>query len=248
MVRKLLRALPVLLCAGSLSAQPLSIDPPNPMPLDTVRLRHTQSDCVNPNSIRLAQTANAITVEVDRAFVVPCPVYAGYYVDYTLGRLPSGDYSVNLIVDPPPGTLGPSLVVGPIHFTVTALPPTGSLHPHDNYTDMWWNPQESGWALNVYQSGDKLIAVWAVYDASSRPTWYALLSGSWTRDVNNALRYAGSVYRTSGPYWGGPYDPAMTTVALVGTAAFQPTATSQAIWSYTIEGVAGTKFIERFRF
>lgn len=248
MLRQTLCTFAFLLCASSLSAQQLSIDPQSPTPVDLVRLRYADVGCTNPDSVQLVQTANHITVQVDRVLLPDCGTIMGYYEEFTLGRLPAGNYEAELIVNPPPGTLGPSILFGPLAFSVAALPPTGSSHPHENYTDMWWNPQESGWALNVFQSGDALIAVWAVYDASGRPTWYALLGGSWLRDGGNMLSYRGKVYRTTGSYWGATYDPAATIIALVGTAEFQPTSISRAVWSYTIEGVTGSKAIERFRF
>jgi hypothetical protein len=248
MLRKALHGCWLALLAGGLAAQPLSIDPAGPTPLDSVRLRYAHVGCTSPDSVAVAQSANRITVHVDRRLLPDCGTIIGYYEDFTLGRLPAGDYDAELVVDPPPGTLGPSLLIGPIHFTVAALPPTGSLHPHENYEDMWWSPQESGWALDVFQSGDKLVAVWAVYDLAGRATWYAMLSGNWLRDAGNALHYAGTVYRTTGPYWGGAYDPAATTIAAVGTADFLPMATSRAIFNYNIEGIAGSKTIERFRF
>lgn len=248
MLRQVLCACWLALCATGLVAQQLSIDPATPTPLDLVRLRYTHVGCTNPDSVRVAQSANLITVQADSVFFPDCGTISGYYEEFTLGRLPTGDYDAELVVNPPPGTLGPSFLLGPVHFAVAPLPPTGSLHPHENYTDMWWNPQQSGWALNVFQSGDTLIAVWAVYDTAGRPTWYALLSGSWLYDAGNSLHYAGTVYRTSGSYWGSAYDSAATTIAAVGTADFQPVSITRATWSYTIEGITGSKPIERIRF
>jgi hypothetical protein len=236
------------LLGSGLAAEQLSINPATPTPLDLVRLRYTHVGCTNADSVTVAQSANRITVQADRVFLPDCGTINGYFEDFTLGRLPAGEYDAELIVNPPHGTLGPSVLIGPVHFTVAALPPPGSLHPHENYGDMWWNPQESGWALNVFQSGDKLIAVWAVYDAAGDATWYALLSGSWLRDASNVLHYAGTVYRTTGPYWGGAYDPAATTITAVGTADFLPTNTSHAQFSYAIQGITGSKAIERLHF
>ena len=177
------------LFAGCPSAQQLAIVPATPTPLDLVRLRYTHVGCTNPDSLQLMQSANRITVQAERILLPDCGTIAGYYEEFTLGRLPTGNYDAELVVNPPAGTLGPSVLVGVAHFSVARLPPTASLHPHENYSDSWWNPQESGWALNVFHAGDTLIANWAVYDASGQPTWYALLSGAWRRDANNMLRY-----------------------------------------------------------
>jgi hypothetical protein len=234
--------------SGAVCAQQLTVHPGYPTPLDLVRLRYTAPVCTNADSVKVSQQANGITVQADRTFAVDCGTIAGFYEEYTLGRLPGGDYDAQLVINPPPGTLGPSQLVGPIHFTVAPLPPTGSLSPHEDYSDIWWNPQESGWALMVKQSGDKLVAVWAVYDASNRPTWYTLQPGGWRRDADNVLRYSGIVYRTSGPFWAGPFDPAAVTVTTVGTAELVPQTVNRAQFNYTIEGMTGSKQIERFRF
>src|SRR5512135_2987205 len=91
------------LAAGSLGAQTLTLDPAAPGPFDAVRLRYTHTGCTNPDSVRVAQAANRITVQVDRIFFPDCGTILGYHEDYTLGRLPSGDYDVVLVVNPPPG-------------------------------------------------------------------------------------------------------------------------------------------------
>jgi hypothetical protein len=234
-----------LLCSG---AAALSLVPAFPTPLDTVRLRYTHVGCTNADSTRVTQYAGTITVGVDRVFFPDCGTVNGYFEDFTLGRLPSGEYDVQLVVNPPPPTLGPSQLLGPIHLTVAPLPPTNAASPHDNYTDMWWDSGEPGWALNVYQAGERLIAVWAVYDADARPTWYALLSGSWQRDEDGTLHYAGTVYRTTGPYWAGAYDPAAASITAVGSADFRPAGVSRATFSYTIDGATGAKPIERLAF
>ena len=31
-----------------------------------------------------------------------------------------------------------------------------------NYTDHWWNPDESGWGVTLAHHNDKLFAVWYV--------------------------------------------------------------------------------------
>jgi len=239
----------LLIATSSLTAQAqLAIVPANPTPLDTVRLRYMHVGCTNPDSVRLSQAANLISVQVDRTFFPDCGTVAGYFEDFTLGRLPTGEYDVQLAVNPPPPTLGPTLLVGPVHLTVGALPPTGSAHPHENFEDMWWNPHESGWALNVFQSGEKLLLVWVTYDTDGRPTWFFVPSGAWSRDSASVLHFSGAVYRTQGPPWSGTFDPAVVTVTAVGTADFVPRGSSNAQFSYTIGNVSASKGIERLRF
>jgi hypothetical protein len=227
----------------------VSIDPANPTPLDVVRLRYTHTGCTNPDSLKVSQVGNLIGVQVDRSFaVIDCGTILGFFEEFTLGRLPSGEYDAQLAINPPPGTLGPTLLLEVVHFTVAALPPTGSLRPHENYQDMWWSPRESGWSLNVFQSGDKLFVVWLAYEADGRATWFVMPSGAWSRNSGNILHFSGAVYRTQGPPWPGAFDPTAVSVMAAGTADFLPRSSTHAQFSYTIGNVSGVKELERFRF
>lgn len=229
-------------------AQELSVTPAAPTPLDTVRLRWTHVGCTNPDSVQVSQQANAITASADRVFFADCGTVLGYFDEYTLGRFPSGEYDARLMVNPPRGTLGPSQLLGPIHFSVSALPSVAVAAPHDDYSDLWWSPQRSGEALLVKQSWTQLFAVWSVYDPSGRATWYSLQPGSWQRDSSGVLRFTGIVYRTTGPYWGGAYDPSQVVIAPVGNASFIPLAAGRAQFEVAIEGVAASIALERMRF
>ncbi len=147
------RLLPLAMLAFASSgalADSIAVVPANPTPVDVVRLRYQHTGCINPDSLRITQESNRIVVSADRSFIADeCGSIAGFFEDLTIGRFPSGEYDAQLVVNPPPGTLGPSFLVGPIHFTVASMPPTGSLLPHEDYSDLWWNPAESGWALHI---------------------------------------------------------------------------------------------------
>jgi len=229
-------------------ADTLTLDPAAPSPLDAVRVRFPFAGCTNHDSLRVSQSGNRITVEVDRLFFPDCGLVVDHTEEYTLGRLPSGEYDVQVVVDPLPGTLGPSIVIGPTHFTVAPYAATGTLHPHENYTDMWWDGGSSGTALNVYQSGDSLIAVWATYDASGKPTWFALLTGSWQLDADNVLHYVGTVYRTTGPYFGSPASGTPAVVTPAGAGDFYPLGFPNAAWTWNIDGMGSTQLLQRMRF
>jgi len=235
--------------AGMVNAQ-LSVVPADPTPLDLVSLHFAHTGCTNPDSVQVSMQVNRITVSANRLFSNPdYGTVLGYFDEYTMGRLPAGDYDVELIVNPPPGTLGPSMLIGPIHFTVAQLPPTGSLLPHEDYSDVWWNPQAPGQALTVKQSGAKLAAAWYVHDGSGNPIWYTLQSGSWVRDSVNGLHYEGVVYKTTGPYWAGRYDPAAVATIVAGKASFIPQSGGQgARFDYEIEGVSGSQQLKRLAF
>jgi hypothetical protein len=66
----------------------------------------------------------------------------------------------------------------------------GSRAAQSNYQDMWWNPAESGWGVNLTHQGDILFATLFTY----RPT--AATSGSWARS-SRASRTAASRRRST---------------------------------------------------
>jgi hypothetical protein len=228
-------------------ADDVAILPANPTPVDTVRLRWTHVGCTNPDSVQVTQESNRITVSTDRVFLVDCGTVNGYFEEFTLGRLPSGEYDAQLAVNPPPGTLGPTQLIQLSHFSVGRLPATNATAPRDDYTDLWWNPARSGEGLLVKQSSGNLFAVWVVYDTGNRATWYSLQPGAWSRTPGGTLVYSGVVYRTTGPWWGA-FDPSQVSIAAVGQATFAPLPEGRAQFDATIDGVTAHTTLERMRF
>jgi hypothetical protein len=46
-----------------------------------------------------------------------------------------------------------------------ALDAGAQVVPAANYTDLWWNPSESGWGVSIVQhASNKMFAVWFTYD------------------------------------------------------------------------------------
>ncbi len=42
-----------------------------------------------------------------------------------------------------------------------------------DFTDLWWDPAESGWGLNVAQQADTMYVTLYVYGTTNRAAWYA---------------------------------------------------------------------------
>ena len=62
----------------------------------------------------------------------------------------------------------------------------------ENYSDMWFNPGESGWGVTIADHETQLFAVWYTYDTDGSPLWFAfqdleLLAGERIWDVDLAL-------------------------------------------------------------
>jgi len=114
--------------------------------------------------------------------------------------------------------------------------------PAYDYTDLWWNPAESGWGLNIVQHASHTIfAVWYTYGADGKRIWYVMPSGSWT----SSSTYTGPLYVTSGPAFDGPFDPSQVGVTQVGNATLRFTDANDGTWTYSVNGVSGTKSIVR---
>ena len=186
--------------------------------------------------------ANTITVRLACVSVFdllpPVPISS---FDVELGRFPAGSYKV-VVIEGIAAT--PAINAA---FTVTerhafAFPYT---FPIADFTDHWWNPFESGWGMSIHQHpSDRLFAIWFVYSQSGQPVWYTLQPGAWS----SPTVYRGPVFKTTGPYFGGPFDPTQVGVSLVGTATLSFTDSNTATFSYSVEGISGSKAITRLPF
>jgi lysyl endopeptidase len=114
-----------------------------------------------------------------------------------------------------------------------------------DYTDLWWNPNESGWGLNLVQHpSGTIFGVWYTYGEDRARTWYVVPSGTWT--ASNV--YSGAVYATAGPAFNGPFDPSLVRRTQVGTATFTFADANNATFAFTVSGISGTKSITRLPF
>jgi hypothetical protein len=107
--------------------------------------------------------------------------------------------------------------------------------PRTNYSDLWWNPEQSGWGINLQQHPtNKIFATWFVYGLDNRPTWFVIPDGEWTSERT----YTGAVYRTRGPFYQDTWNPALVSVLPpVGTATLTFTSYDSAVLVRTIDGI-----------
>src|SRR5215472_13041308 len=84
-----------------------------------------------------------------------------------------------------------------------------------DYSDMWFQPAESGWGVNFTQNAGTLFITFFIYDANDNPTWYVAIT---SQDANG--NFSGTLYSTTGTYFGAPWGGFMSTAA--GTATFTP--------------------------
>ena len=143
-------------------------------------------------------------------------------------RRKQGTWSVRLIV-----SLG-------LACSLSSSMPAAAALPAVDPSDIWWTRDESGWGMQLVQGGDAIFATLFVYGSSSNPTFFtatlSLSAGSW----------AGTLYRSAGPYFATPtFDPTTVVLQPVGTMTFTPQSSDAAALQYAVDGAVVTKQVQR---
>ena len=115
-----------------------------------------------------------------------------------------------------------------------------------NYSDIWWNPNESGWGITLADHDTQLFGVWYTYDTNGNPTWYVIQGEKFTQ----AKRFfSGDIYQTAGPAYNTTFNTNLVSNAKVGTASFDfaspGLAPGIALFTYTVGSITQTKQIQR---
>jgi hypothetical protein len=109
-------------------------------------------------------------------------------------------------------------------------------------SDLWWNPDESGWGIQYVHTGNAIFATMLVYGPTDQPTWYiATLEPQPSSDT-----WSGALLATSGPWFGTvPFDSALVKERTAGTMTWSALSTESGLLTYSIDGVAVSKTIYR---
>ena len=120
---------------------------------------------------------------------------------------------------------------------------TGSRATLTNYQDMWWNPAESGWGVNIVHQNGTLFATLMTYDLAGNNLWLVMSQGLPQPDGS----YLGDLHRVSGPAFNAqPFTPiTAASLAKVGTMRFAFTDGITGTLAYTVNGVPISKSITR---
>lgn len=113
-------------------------------------------------------------------------------------------------------------------------------------SDVWWKADESGWAAYVSHHRDTIGFALLVYDAQGQPLY--VTGGLRMFAITNPggfQVFSGTLYASTGPSYGGPFNPDQVTRRVVGTAIFEPRSATTATLQYTIDGVTVTKTVSR---
>ena len=114
-----------------------------------------------------------------------------------------------------------------------------------NYTALWWNPNESGWGLNLNHQGTTLFATLFTYDAAGNAAWFSMSNGARQPDGS----YAGDLARSEGPAFdASPWNANAVKRSGVGTMRISFTDDSHGTLTYNVGPARVTKAITRLNF
>jgi hypothetical protein len=114
-----------------------------------------------------------------------------------------------------------------------------------NYTDLWWNPAESGWGVTVTQEANVMFLTFFVYGPSNQPMWFTATLNQ-TVAGSDTSPFTGDLYQTTGPYYGASsFNPSTVVATKVGTVTFTPSGPGNAMLQYSVNSTQVTKQIQR---
>jgi hypothetical protein len=124
------------------------------------------------------------------------------------------------------------------------VPGNATCPPLPYMTSLWWNPNESGWGLNLNQQGSTMFGTLFTYDAARAPMWLVMSGGLLQAD---GVTFTGDLYRTTGPAFNAnPFTPiGAANVTRVGTMSVSFSQANAGTLSYSVNGVSVTKNIQR---
>lgn len=177
-----------------------------------------------------------VTVGVLPSFVAFNPTGTLAYV------LNQGDNTVSVIDTAANAAVAPAaLPVGPGGLYAFGKFMAGAA---DNRLGLWWNPSESGWGMSVVQHGSMIFNTFYTYDQAGSPVWY-VMSSCPLADTS----CTGAIFQvTGGTPPTKPWNGSGKVVKNVGTGTLTFVDANTATFSYTINGVAGSKSIVKQMF
>lgn len=175
-----------------------------------------------------ASTANMPLGEVDLVF--------GTNGQLDFGFTPTGAANQRRALQPLP------LSATPLVCNFTTEPRTNAT----NFTDLWWNPSESGWGLSIINQGNLIFLAWYTYANDMQPQW---LTSVLTKQADGS--YSGRLNRTE---TGTPYTTPPTgnvtpfPVPEVGDVTLNFSNGETGTLGYVVDGVTQSKAIQRLVF
>jgi lysyl endopeptidase len=114
-----------------------------------------------------------------------------------------------------------------------------------NYTDIWWNPNESGWGLTLAHQGNVLFGTLYTYDRTGQDIWLSMSRGERRLKANSVI-FEGALYRATGNAFNRP-PYTLISATQVGTmkVEFPFNNSNAAKLTYDFDGSTVVKDIQR---
>lgn len=122
---------------------------------------------------------------------------------------------------------------------------TASRASANNYSDIWWDPNSSGWGLNFQHVGDQIFLTWYTYDTDGEAIFY---TGATTRQADGSFRGDLLRVRNGTPLLQINNAPATTGSDVIGSVTLRFSDGENATFAYTLGNVSQSKTITRMRF
>jgi hypothetical protein len=118
--------------------------------------------------------------------------------------------------------------------------PASAVSTGIDYTDLWYNPSESGWGVNLIQQNNVIFATLFVYGPDNSARWYVASSL-----VGGGNNFTGQLFQTTGPAFTGTFNPGAVTATPVGNMTLTFTSVSTGTQTYSVNGATVNKQVQR---
>ena len=107
-------------------------------------------------------------------------------------------------------------------------------------SDIWWNPAQSGWGMQLVNTGTFVYATIFTYGADGKPIW---ITGELTAGASST--FTGPTYINTGPDFGGTWNSGAVTQRKVGTMTFALAGVTTGQLTYSVDGVTVSTPVQR---
>jgi hypothetical protein len=128
-----------------------------------------------------------------------------------------------------------------------SLPTFAATTLTSDLSDLWWNNAESGWGVTITQQSEIAFLTFYIYGTDGKPMWVTGQASFAGANAQGALVFNGTIYQSSGPWFGTTFNPATVNTVAVGSMTLTALLDSATL-SYSINGVTVNKSITRQTF
>ncbi len=118
----------------------------------------------------------------------------------------------------------------------------GATSANTDVSDIWYNPAEGGWGMQLVNTGTFVFATVYVYGLDRAPVWF---TGQLSKTGAATTTYSGPLYVNTGPPFGGAFDPLGVTQREAGSMTFVLTTVTSGQLTYSVDGVVVNKSVQR---